>query len=254
MAYWQKIWRFQNSVEYEYTYMGNYGAKGEKRKKRAKPTPEQVAKQNLTNRTNYVRRLIKGNFSPGDYWITLKYAAGTRKPVEEVRKDMEHFISNMRKAYKKQGEQFKYIFRVEIGSKGGIHIHIILNRRSGGQSTDVLVERYWKGGHPHFQLLYEDGGYDQLASYLVKPALEGQKEDTYLKGYHPSRNLKKPVPETKIYLKRTVKKLIEEGPVPQEGFYIDKDTLEVGENQFTGMSYLRYTEVRIKPIRGSDSR
>ena len=253
MAYRQKKWEFPNSVEYEYSYMGNYGAKGERREKRAKPTPEQVAKQNMTNRINYVRRLIKANFSPGDYWITLKYAAGTRKTVDEVRKDMSRFISNMRKAYKKAGEEFKYIFRVEIGSRGGIHIHIILNRRKNGQPTDVLVSRYWKGGHPHFALLYEEGGYGQLASYLVKPALAGQEEDCYLKCYHPSRNLKKPVPETKLYTKRTMRKLVDEGPVAQKGFYIDKDTVITGVNPYTGMSYLHYTEIRINPIRGSDS-
>lgn len=249
MAYWQKRWEFLNSVEYEYTYIGNYGAKGEKRKARIKPTPEQIEKQNQSNRAKYVRRLIKQNFSPGDYWITLKYAAGTRKPVEEVRKDMKRFLDNMRNAYKRKGAVFKYIYRVEIGSRGGIHIHIILNRT---KNTDVLVERYWKGGHPHYVLLYEDGGYGQLASYLVKPALEEQ-EDSYLKGYHPSRNLIKPEPKVKVYFKRIVKKLVDEGPTPQEGFYIDPETVEIGENPYTGMSYLHYTEVRIKPIRGSDT-
>ena len=252
MAYWQKRWEFLNSVEYEYTYIGNYGAKGEKRKPKVKPTAEQIAKQNQTNRTNAVRRLIKQNFSPGDYWITLKYAAGTRKGAEEVRKDMKRFLDNMRNAYKRQKQQFKYIYRVEIGSRGGIHIHIILNRITGKPNTDVLVERYWKGGHPHFALLYEDGGYSQLASYLVKPALEEQ-EDSYLKSYHPSRNLVKPEPKVKKYEKWTVRKFVEEGPVPQEGFYIDQDTVESGENPYTGMSYLHYTEVRIKPIRGSDT-
>ena len=76
MAYWQKRWDFLNSVEYEYTYAGNYGAKGEKRKPRVKPTPEQIEKQNQINKTKKVRRLIKQNFSPGDYWITLKYTKG----------------------------------------------------------------------------------------------------------------------------------------------------------------------------------
>lgn len=253
MAYGHKKWVFLNSIEHEYSYMGNYGAKGEKREKRDKPTPEQVEKQNQRNRENYVRRLIKKNFRPGDYWITLKYNKGTRKSVDEVKKDMQRFIANMRNAYKRQKEEFKYIYRVEIGSRGGIHIHIIMNRNRGKPNTDVLVDRYWKGGHPHYALLYEDGDYRQLASYLVKPQIDDQEPDEYLKRYHPSKNLIKPVPETKSYLKWTVKKLIEDGPTPQEGFYIDRDTLVSGVNPYTGMSYLHYTEVRIKPIRGSDS-
>lgn len=255
MAYWQKKWEFLNSIEYEYVYAGNYGAKGECRQKRQKQTPEQVKRQNMTNRINYVRRLIKKNFGPGDYWITLKYAKGTRKPVDEVKKDMKGFIDKMRKAYRKQQDELKYIFRVEIGKRGGIHIHIILNRVRGTPQTDTLVERYWKGGHPHYVLLYEDGGYDQLASYLVKQSEDEEIDDPYLKAYHPSRNLDKPEPVKKSYSRRTVKSLIEEGPKPTIGFYIDQDTWITGVNQYTGLSYIRYTEVRIKPMpyrRGAD--
>ena len=39
-----------NHIEHEYTYPGRYGARGEKRKKKKKATPEQVAKQNQYNR------------------------------------------------------------------------------------------------------------------------------------------------------------------------------------------------------------
>ena len=46
MAYSKKIYRFKDSNEYEYTYAGKYGAKGEKRAKKKKPTREQIQKQN----------------------------------------------------------------------------------------------------------------------------------------------------------------------------------------------------------------
>lgn len=256
MAYWQKRWEFLNSIEYEFTYIGNYGAKGEKRRPRKKLTPEQVEKQNYINKKNKVRRLIKANFSPGDYWVTLKYSKGTRKPLEEIKKDMKKFTDNMRRAYKRQGAEFKYIYRVEIGRNGGIHIHIILNRSRGKPAADILLDRYWKGGHPYFAVLYEDGGYDQLASYLIKDLPEEKNEDevdAYLKAYHPSRNLIRPEPEKKYYSRMTMRKLVTEGPVAQEGFYIDRDSVEIGENPFTGMSYARYTEIRLKPIRGDSS-
>lgn len=251
MAYWQKKWEFTNSNEYEYTYVGNYGAKGEKRAARKKKTPEQVKQQNVINRKNYVRRLIKKNFGPGDYWITLKYPKGTRKPVEVVKKDVRNFIDRMRNAYKKQGEPLLYIYRIEVGKRGGIHVHMILNRVRGKPATDVLVERNWKAGRPHFALLYEDGGYDQLASYLTK-APEDTEEGQKTKGYVPSRNLVKPEPKKKTYFRRTVEKLVKEGPVPTDGYYIDQDSVVRGENAFTGMSYLHYTEVRKKPIERAD--
>lgn len=251
MAHWRKKWEFLNSIEYEFTYKGNYGAKGETRAPKQKITPEQVKKQNITNRKNYVRRLIKQNFMQGDYWITLKYPKGTRKPLEVVQKDVKRFIDGMRRAYRKQGVELKYIYRIEVGKRGGLHIHIILNRTRGKPETDVLVSRYWKGGHPHFALLYEEGGFDQLASYLTKPP-ENCEDARKARGYVPSRNLEKPQVQKKYYWRRTVEKLIREGPKPREGFYIDKDSIVSGVNPFTGMSYLHYTEIRLEPIERTD--
>ena len=79
---------FYDSVEYEYKFAGNYGAKGEKRAKRRKATPEQMKRQNQWIKETKVRRLIKANFRPGDLWETLKYPKGTRKPFADVVDDM----------------------------------------------------------------------------------------------------------------------------------------------------------------------
>ena len=46
MAYWHDIYRFDNSIEHELKFAGKWGAKGEKRQKKKKLTPEQVAKNN----------------------------------------------------------------------------------------------------------------------------------------------------------------------------------------------------------------
>lgn len=35
--YWRDKWDFTESIEYEYKFAGNYGAKGEKRQKKRKP-------------------------------------------------------------------------------------------------------------------------------------------------------------------------------------------------------------------------
>lgn len=105
--YSKKVYRFANSNEYEYSGLYNYGAKGEKRDKKKKATPEQVAKQNQINRENKVRRLLKANFVPGDWWLTLKYPAGTRKELKEVLEDLRKFIRNVRTTYKRRGHPFQ---------------------------------------------------------------------------------------------------------------------------------------------------
>ena len=164
--YWRDRWIFRNSIEYEIKYEGKYGAKGEKRAKKQKPTPEQVKRQNLINKQNRIRRLIKANFVPADLWTTLKYPKGTRKSMDEVKTDMKKFLDKLRYRYKKQGEPLKFIYRIEIGKQGGLHVHILVNRIT---DADVLISKCWIPGYVHFTPIYEAGGYQELATYIAKP-------------------------------------------------------------------------------------
>lgn len=262
MGYFVDIYHFLNSTEYEYKFIGKYGAKGEKRGKKEKPTPEQIKKQNQRNRENRVRRLIKRNFCPNDLWVTLKYQAGVRKPPGEVKKEFRAFLDSLRREYKKRGEPLKYIYRMEIGERGGIHIHILINRLRGAPDTDVIVQTKWTHGRANFTSIYEDGGYKALAEYIVKQPSEKieekmsqlpPEERKLLISYNSSRNLIRPEPERKEYKTRTMKKIMEQvakdgKPEAKEGFYIDRDSIRCGVNPYTGMSYLHYTECRIVQI------
>ncbi|MBU5331440.1 hypothetical protein KQI61_04460 [Anaerocolumna aminovalerica] len=261
MAYWKDVWEFPNSNEYEYKYAGNYGAKGEKRGKRKKATPEQIKKQNQSNREKKMRRLIKANFKSEDMWNTLKYPKGTRKPLGEILKHKKAFLALMRKEYKKHGEVLKFICRIEIGKHGGIHIHILVNRLRG-MDTDVLIQKCWEHGRVNHESIYEHGGFKKLASYIVKqPDEEMEKqlslfpdeEKKQLLSVSTSRNLIRPEPERTVYRRRTVRKLIENGPEPTPGYYIDKESIHYGVNPYTGMSYYHYAEYRIKEINSRSS-
>lgn len=176
--YKRDVYRFTNSNEYEYSGLYNYGAKGESREKKKKPTPEQVARQNQINRENRMRRLLKANFKRGDWWLTLKYPQGTRKSIEEVLKDLEKFIRNVRGAYKRRGFSFKWVRRIEIGEQGGIHIHMVCNRIP---DSDLIITKRWKKyGSVNFQHVYEKGGMKKLANYIVKQPTEGIYEQLCL--------------------------------------------------------------------------
>lgn len=256
------IWNFLNSKEYDITYMGNYGAKGEKRAPRKTPTSEQIKKQNQKNRETSVRRLIKKNFNINDVWATLKYAKGQRPSTEEVQDDLKRFKNNMRTQYKKAGIPFKFIQRMEIGKNGGIHIHMLVNKITGSDlNTYELISKYWnpkrQTGGVHMEPLYAKGDFKDLASYIVKEPDEEQNEQLSLfpleekkrlVKYSTSRNLIRPQPQVKIYTRRTVRKIIENGIEPTPGFYIDEESIHIGVNPFTGMSYIHYTELRINPI------
>lgn len=257
--YWQDIWRFPGSIEYEYKYAGNYGAAGEVRAEKVKATPEQIAKQNQRNKEKRMRRLIKANFAEDDLWVTLKYPKGTRKEIKEVRRDVKNFFQRLRRRYKVRGGELKFIYRIEIGKQGGIHIHSIINRIDGCD-TDKLIKESWKEGHINYQSMYSEGGFEKLADYIVKApdeevceqlSLFAEEDVEDLIRYSSSRNLVRPVPERKVYRRRTVGKLIKEGLVATPGYYIDKNSVFVGINQYTGYTYIQYIEYKTKDNKAS---
>ena len=254
MAYFVDKFELGESNEYEYKFVGKYGAKGEKRAKKQNITPEQVKKQNQFNREKNVRRIIKANFNPYDICACLKYPAGTRKKTEQVKADLKKFLRQMREQYAKVDEQFKFIYRMEIGKQGGIHIHILVNRLREKLDTDMLMQKLWKHGVVDYKSLYAQGGYEKLAAYIVKQPKEDEaykqlswlpeeEQKEYIK-YSSSRNLIRPKPVRKKYTHWTMRKILRDGPEPTKGYYIDKNSIVTGVNKFTGMSYLYYTEYK----------
>lgn len=237
-------------------YAGDHGAKGEKRAPKQKATKEQIKKQNQINRANRVRRTIKLNFKPDDLWCTLSYPAGTKKTIDELKKNFQSFIRTMGRRYKKAGFPLKYIYRMEVGKKGGLHIHILINRIP---NADQHIQASWKQGRVWYTNIYEEGGYEALADYITKKPdkqVEGQlslfpeMERDQLIRYGSSRNLIRPedVKTVKHFSHWTLRALCsgEKEPKPSKGFIIDKASVHIGVNPFTGMSYMKYTEYRVK--------
>ena len=272
MAYKKYTYNFPGSKEVEYKYKGRYGAKGEKREKKKKATPDQIRRQNQWNREKRMRRLMKANFSPGDFWCTLKYPRGTRKPVEEVMKDFKNFRDRLKRRYKKYGEELKFIYRLEIGARGGIHIHFLVNRikvNSGAAppekppDTALIIQEAWKPcGRVNYEPVYSEGLFENLACYMTKQPDEEVEEQLSLFPMEDrkkliktesSRNLIRPEPEVKEYGHWTMRKILEEGPEPTPGFYIDPDSVICGVNPVTGMSYLQYIEYELYTGQDGDS-
>lgn len=266
--YTHNIYRFKNSIEHEYKYAGNYGAKGEKRDRRKKATPDQIRKQNQINRENRTRRTMKLNWKTKDLWCCFKYPKGLRPTVDEVLSDRRELLKRLRAAYKSRNIPLKYYSRLEIGAEGGVHFHMLINRIWGAQ-TDVILTTAWEEtlrkhnrckrteGLVDYKTVYDSGGMKDLSAYMVKEPEEGSKEYEQLSFFNESdkkkllsitssKNLIRPEPEHHVYKHWTMRKLLENGPKQTPGFYIEKESLYQGINPYTGMSYLKYTEVRIK--------
>lgn len=159
-------------------------------------------------------------------------------------------------------QQLKYICRLEIGEHGGPHMHLVVNRIEGESGTAQIIQEIWQqyGKYINYTPLYEEGDYKNLASYITKQLKEdvisgqmtlfGDEEDRKIfSAYSHSKNLTLPEKETQEYRRRTVKKLVENGPEPTPGYYIDRDSIRHGINPYTGMSYYYYTEIRMDELR-----
>lgn len=182
-GYIRWIWDCGNTREVEEKHTGRYGARGQKRQKRRKATPEEIAKQNQWKRERDVRRLIKWNFGIGDYWFTLTYKKGSRPPWKQMQKDMSKFIRKLRDRYKKYGWELKYIYRLEIGKQGGPHVHILVNRKSNNETdTGLLVEQLhlepWYSRIPEHLNVYSPMEKHPSQPYEVSNSPEVLKEKT----------------------------------------------------------------------------
>lgn len=259
MAFSLKQYILRDIREAEAGYTGRQTGRGRAKK----ATPEEMERWNRAKRRKAVRLLIEANFKKGDPWICLKYRKGTRKSVKEVSRDLSEFCRKMRIAYKKNKQAFKWIARIEVGRLGGIHVHMICNA-FGGNALSIIADT-WASISPeasraNVEVLDDNPDREQLADYITKEAdkdddqyhLPGTVEDRRaVLRIRSSRNLIRPEPVKEPLTRRQFAKLMTEGPKPAKGYAIIPDSVRRGENPVTGMPYIRWKEIRIKPISGA---
>ena len=235
MGYIKKEWRLGKVIQVEQHFPGNYGAPGQPREAKQKRTPEQIARQNQTNRAKKIQRLILANFNEGDWHLVLKYKPGQRPAdYEEAQKELKKFLIKMRNSYKKAGYEFKYIAVTERGKKGqALHHHLVIEDIP--ELTTRMIKQTWPG-MMSLTDLYEDGDYKKLAEYIVKAETKEEAEAGKAT-YSRSRNLVIPKPK----VKKMKKRIWPEEPKAKKGYYIEKDSIVNGINPVTGYPYQYYS-------------
>lgn len=160
---------------------------------------------------------------------------------------------------KKYGGICKYVYRIEIGKYGAIHVHLFINEIETDVpmvNTRKIITKYWTYGRVYDKPTYEAGGFEGIAVYLCKEADKSKdgKASKLLYPYVPSKNLEKPEHERKTYKRLTMKQIFKEieerltlGKKSQlnENYVIDESTIKRGVGPFNGMSFLKYIEMRI---------
>ena len=233
--YIKKTYDLGRVKEIEKYYPGNYGAPGMPRHPKRKRTPEDIARQNKMNRERKVQRLILANFHEGDWHLVLSYRPEIRpEAFEEAKRQIQKFLGEMRREYKKAGYQFKYIYVTERGKRGAIHHHLIIEDiADAGLNTKKMVLKHWPYGGKSFIPLYENGEFENLAEYIVKKETKEEEEGCT---YSRSRNLVVPVPKREEIHRRAWRT----EPKPEKGYYIIKESVVNGINPLTGWPYQKY--------------
>ena len=235
------------TVEIERYYTNRYRKKSENRKPKQKPSSEQQRDANNRRAGKKLRRLINANFSPGDFHLILSYEKKPGDPErepEDMKEDIRKFLRAMRKEYKSEGRELKYIHVPEIGSRGARHHHLVINRIDA-----ELIRRNWKYGFIQICPLDGSRNWRRLAAYLLKYSCRviGTEYELSGKRWNASRNLIHPESKVTVITKRDYFRSIPVVPRKYRGKYeVDKSTIESGEiaEEYGGYSFLRYTLMR----------
>ena len=245
--------------------VGWTGVRSGSRGRTAPPTKEQIKKWNHKQKAKKYRRLIEANFKRGDNWVCFKYKKGTRKPLKEVISDFARCRRQIREIYRRAGQPFRYLYRLEYGRNCGVHIHMICNYLEGVNNIEALQTAWHASIKPEerthgavdIESLSGSGGYDQLAEYICKEPesdeggqlhldIEGLEEKKALIRMHASKNLHYPKPEKKMIARKIVLRLWREDPKPAPGYAVVKGSIHRGHNPVTGTPYIHWKEIRLK--------
>lgn len=232
--YKQKEYRLGNAIEYEEYHDGQCREPGQKRKGKEKPTKQQVALRNQKNKENKARRKLRIHFKTDDYFSRLSYRVDERPcDMKAALKDFSAFRRKMDREYKKRGYKLKFMRNIEVGTKNGWHVHIIVNRIP---DTDLILKKAWPHGIVHNQLIYDSGSFAKLAAYITKTPLT----DPRLReaNYNTSKNLPIPDPKPRVIRWKSFHKI-----KPPKGYYLEKETYYEGINAM-GYKYRTYTFLR----------
>jgi hypothetical protein len=253
MPYVKRITRAGNTIEIEKYYTAKYNKKGGKRRDRVKATTDQQKKINTKQAERKLRILMNANFSYGDYHLELDYIHEAGQPYrekEQMRHDLDVFLREARKEYKKAGLELKYIHVMEIGEKGARHHHLVINQID----TKILQRCWYKAyeGHNRIKVfpLEDSGNYAKLASYFVKYTDKVIKTEMALQGkrWNASKNLVRPEPEYEVISDKDYFRSEEKVPKEYSGdYYIDKDSVENGVHnaEYSGYGFFRFILVKL---------
>lgn len=244
MPYIEKVTRAGRTVLYERCYSSHIHPTGVKRAEKREKTKESQMRINQRKAAVEMTILMNANFQPGDYHVTLTYAQGERpEDIEGAKKDRRVFLDRLRRRMKKGKMNLKYILVTEVGKRGALHHHTVVNQIP----TDWLREA-WTKGRIDIRPLDDTGQYSRLAEYFAKYVIQFRRMGGKGRAWTRSKNLYRPETVSRIIRDRGY---FREEPRAKKGYWLDKRTVYAGISELTGWNFLRYILVENDGRRGS---
>ncbi|MCM1088945.1 MAG: hypothetical protein NC419_12375 [Muribaculaceae bacterium] len=236
MPYRHEICKAGRTKQHTYYYAARTDTKEGARRKKANKTSEAQEKVNRRQAEKKLTWILNENFDGTSLYVTLSYEKEKRPAgKEELRADTDKFLRDIRKEYKAAGSVAKYVWVAEVGTRGAVHIHMVLN------AIEIAkLKKHWKKGFISVKPLDDSGQYRKLAAYLVKYSEQTMRTCEGFSGrrYNSSKNLKIPQPtKTTVMSRNAYNHTIE---IPQ-GWYLDKDSVAEAWHEVTGYMYFTYT-------------
>lgn len=241
IMYVKKTIIYGNRIEERKYHTRRFRPKDGKRQRREKITPEKIQENNERNSVRNLYRLLVGNFSSEDYHVVLTYGESDRPDPEGAKERLKKLFAKLRKWFRKQGGELKFIAVTEWMKKK-VHHHVVI---SGIDGLARALRKLWMGG-VHMEPLFENKDFQGLAEYLVKETKKSfrQQGSPIRQRYTHSRNLKKPIEKIKVIDAESWR---EDIVVPRRfrdaGYLLDKSSVVSGFD-FFGYPFLEYQFVR----------
>ena len=218
-------------------HSSRYRKKGVKRSPNKEKTKEAQEEANKRRDAWELTIRLNHNFHPGDYYITFTYRVDARpETIEEAKKDRTILLRRLRRLYKKNDKEMKFIAVTEYGKKGAMHHHMVLN-------SDVSIKDIWDcwdKGRVRNEPLDKIRQYSKLAAYIVKGRKEWKEKGGKGRMWTCSKNLVRP-PTKKWIVKAST---YIDNPRDRKNFYVDKESLREGLTT-DGYPYQSYVLVRV---------
>lgn len=239
MPYKHEKCKAGKTTQHTYYYSPRSDMKEGSRRRKANETPEAQKKVNSRFSLKRLTWIMNANFDGTSLYITWSYHKLKRPlSVEAFKKDADNLLRGLRRIFKKEGKELKYIWIPERGERGATHIHMVINAIEISK-----IKSLWDKGYITVKPMDDSGQYRDLAAYFIKYSEKTMKTAEGFGGrrYNSSRNLIIPEPTRRTTRSRNAYNHTIEIP---QGHYLDKGSIREAWHEVTGFMYFTYTLIK----------